>query len=297
MAGLLAANMLRRHKPLIMERQSALPNNHHAVLRFRDEGVSQQLHIPFRAVRVFKSCDESDPVRAMLRYSMKVLGRYEARSLINMEPSTRYIAPPDLVNRMAEGLEIVYCQAIARLGDLEAIQGPKISTIPMYALMDILDYPGPRPQFKSEPGWTVTGVIPNCDVFVTRYVTDLTEPHYRVSITGDKFIIEGTGDPPGGALARAYISCVLAELGVNYSDHLQDCELQRSPYAKIAELSAEDRRAADDFMLWATLEHGIYSLGRFATWRRNLLLDNLVGDILKIERWMTASKFDIRKSI
>lgn len=297
MAGLLAANMLRRHRPFILERQSSLPNNHHAVLRFRDEGVSQQLHIPFRAVRVFKSCDESDPVKAMLRYSHKVLGRYEARSLINLEPSTRYIAPPDLISRMAEALEIHYGQKIGRKADLDPVLGPRISTIPMYALMDILEYPGERPDFQSEPGWTVTGVIPDCDVFVTRYVTDPTTPHYRVSITGDKFIIEGTGDPPSGALAASRLGDTLSELGVRYDTLLRDADLHRSPYAKIAELSAEDRRKADDFMLWATLNHNIYSLGRFATWRRHLLLDHLVNDILKIERWMGASKFDIRKSI
>lgn len=297
MAGLLAANMLRRHNPLILERQSALPNNHHAVLRFRDEGVSQQLHIPFRAVKVFKSCDEPDPVKAMLRYSNKVLGRYEARSLINLEPVTRYIAPVDLVSQMAEGLEIHFSQTIARFDDLGVIQGPKISTIPMYALMDILGYPGERPDFQSEPGWTVTATIPGCDVFVTRYVTKYDRPFYRISITGDKAIIEGTGEPPEAFGASAVATALMDHLAISYSDNLIDCELHQSPYAKIAELSPADRRKADDFMLWATLNHGIYSLGRFATWRRSLLLDHLVGDILKIERWMTSSHFDIRKSI
>ena len=294
MAGLLAGNMLRRHKLRIIEAQRELPNNHHAVLRFRDKGVSDQLHIPFREVRVFKSCDEADPVKAMLRYSKKVVGRYEPRSLINLEPSTRYIAPPDLVQRMADGLPIIFNAPVESFGDLPPDHAI-ISTIPMMMLMDLLKYPGPRPLFKSEPGWSVTANVIGCDAFVTRYVTDPDKPFYRISLTGNKLIVEGTG---AGEREECLAVARMAghHIGID-PQCVEQVSFHPARYAKLAELSGEARQMADDFMLWATLEHNVYSLGRFATWRRGLLLDHLVKDILKIERWMQSSRFNVRKSI
>lgn len=282
LAGLLAANMLRRHQPYVLERQSDLPNNHHAVLRFRSEGVSRQLHIPFREVQVFKSCDDKDPVAAALRYSKKVLGRYEVRSLINLAPATRYIAPPDLVSQMADGVNIQFNVEFAP--DCRWPE-PVISTIPMAMLMDLLEYEGERPEFVSMPGWTVTATIEGCDAFVTRYYTSAMCPAYRVSVTGDQLIIEGTGDPPAQMSIENMIVKLSVDLGIRHLD-IGRGKLHQGRYAKIGHLSPADRRKAKDFMFWATRERGIYSLGRFATWRAGLLLDDLVNDILMIERWI-----------
>jgi hypothetical protein len=292
MAGLLAANMLRRHELSVIERQSSLPNNHHAVLRFRSEAVSQQLHIPFRKVRVFKSCDEADPIKAAIHYAKKVTGRYEVRSLIDLAPCDRFIAPPDLVQQMAHGIRPAF--------DVEwdfnsPWSDPIISTVPMEALMDILEYPGERPKFVSVPGWTVTATIQDCDMFVTRYITRSDRYPYRVSITGDQLIAEGVGDtaPSDPNTEALKAACTL---GINAS-HLGPATSHASRYAKIGHLSSADRRKAQQFMFWATTQHNIYSLGRFATWRAGLLLDDLVPDIIKIERWMTGSKYDIKRSL
>ena len=51
-------------------------------------------------------------------------------------------------------------------------------------------------------------------------------------------------------------------------------------YGKILPFDEEERQA---FILWATETFGIYSLGRFATWRQ-ILLDDLVRDIGVIKR-------------
>lgn len=300
MAGLLAANMLRSHQPLVMEKQRGLPNNHHAVLRFRTDAVSRELGIPFRKVRVFKSIDEADPIKAGVRYSYKVLGKYEMRSALNLEPADRFIAPSDLIARMAMHGIIRY--GIDPFTDGNVNNHPLISTIPMEALMDALDYPGPRPKFESIPGWTCTGTIEGADLFVTRYVTDLAKPWYRASITGDKLIIEGTGeapddpdydpndDPNDDPLFAAL------ELGIRYRDEVTNVQTHASRYAKIAAMSPEDRRKADDFMFWATHEHNIYSLGRFATWRPGLLLDDLVQDVRKIERWIDSPRYEVQRA-
>ena len=302
MAGLLAANMLRRHDPIVTERQPFLPNNHHAVLRFRSLEVSKQLRIPFREVRVFKGIDQRDPIRAAGLYAKKVMDRYEVRSLINLEPSTRYIAPPDLVDRMAEGVRIHFSTEVGPLGeplgfrweDKEA--GPVISTMPMGVLMDLLRYDGPRPEFVHKPGWTIGGTILECDMFATRYYTT---PHflpYRASITGDELIIEGTDAMPSEIELDPMVRRVKGDFGLDEAIVINP-SVHESRYAKIGRLSPEDRAKADEFMFWATSEFNIYSLGRFATWRAGLLLDDLVNDIIKIERWIGGTRYDLKRSI
>ena len=41
-------------------------------------------------------------------------------------------------------------------------------------------------------------------------------------------------------------------------------------------------------MHWATVNWQVYSVGRFAKWEAGLLLDDVVQDVLKIERWIDA---------
>lgn len=59
-------------------------------------------------------------------------------------------------------------------------------------------------------------------------------------------------------------------------------QAKKQTYAKILPIEEGLRK---DFIYWATKEHDVYSLGRFATWRPGLLLDDLVKDIQKIEKW------------
>lgn len=299
LAGLLAANMLRRHAPSILEAQSSLPNNHHAVLRFRTEEVSRQLHIPFKRVRVFKSCDECDPIKAAMLYSKKVTGRYELRSLIDLSPVDRFIAPPDLISQMAEGLYLPPAYDCAwRPGDHEA-DVPVISTMPMAALMDTLGYGGERPAFVSHPGWVIRATIDQCEVYATRYYARHRGLIYRASITGNNVIIEGVGDDPWDVPPNDTLARILMDFGIVDPTIIEGPKVHRMRYSKIGELSAADRAKAKQFMFWATREHNVYSLGRFATWRAGLLLDDLVKDIITIERWISqdAPHYDIRKEM
>lgn len=304
LAGLLAGNILRRHDIQIVERQPDLPNNHHAILRFRSNRVSDACHIPFRRVQVFKACDEPDPIKAAMLYAKKVTGSYEVRSLINLAPCERYIAPPDLVEQMAASLTIAYgVDGIHYLKPDERDRAiPIISTIPMPTLMDALEYEGERPTFNSREGFTISADIADCDVNVTRYYTN-DGPMYRASITGSKLIMEFVG-PPSEDLMKfelpviaRLMQMVLSDFGIDEPQFTTPPMLGRSRYAKLSSLSPEDRRRALDFMFWASTHWDIYSLGRFATWRPGLLLDDVVDDVLKIERWLGGSSYDMKKGI
>ena len=53
LAGLIAGNIFRNYSPRIIERQESLPNNHKAILRFRDHSVSEATGIEFKKVKSF----------------------------------------------------------------------------------------------------------------------------------------------------------------------------------------------------------------------------------------------------
>jgi hypothetical protein len=307
MAGLLAANILRRHEVQVVEKQEALPNNHHAVLRFRTTRVADATHIPFRKVSVFKACDEPDPIRAAMLYSRKVTGKYEVRSLINLEPCERYIAPPDLISQMAASIPAIafgidgaeYLNPKDRLPD----GIPIISTLPMPALMDLLEYEGERPTFASREGFTITADLAGTDVHATRYFTK-PGPLYRASITGSRLILEYVGAPSAGLLSGPdttqlanYLVSIADHFGIEEPMFVTPPILSRARYAKLAKLSPEDQRRAMDFMFWASTHWNVYSLGRFATWRPGLLLDDVVDDVLKIESWISGTTYDMKKGI
>src|ERR1700751_3311499 len=109
MSGLLAANMLRRHDVTVIEKQKELPNNHHAVLRFRTPEVGSILGIPFKKVNMIKTyMPNMNVVADSLSYSRKVTGKFLSnRSIIDGTViAERYIAPPDLIPQMAKDVKI-----------------------------------------------------------------------------------------------------------------------------------------------------------------------------------------------
>jgi hypothetical protein len=61
---------------------------------------------------------------------------------------------------------------------------------------------------------------------------------------------------------------------------------------KILPIDEDIRRR---FIMWASDNFGIYSLGRFATWRPGLQLDDLVNDVRVIQRISSTNSYDYRK--
>lgn len=110
MAWLIAANVLRKHNPIVYEAKSELPHNHKALLRFRTDKVSIATGIPFKKVSIRKAIwhdgklyNESN-LKFDNLYSQKVTGTVAKRSIENFHGEVRYIAPHDFVERLAEGV-------------------------------------------------------------------------------------------------------------------------------------------------------------------------------------------------
>lgn len=289
MAGLMAGRMLSRHAPTILEAQSALPNNHSAVLRFRSSIVGDVLGIPFKKVKMIKTAMPwRNPVADALAYSFKNTGVQRSDRSISsgFVAEDRFIAPPDFISRLAEGLDIAYSRPLDFACD-QSFEGHKaiISTIPMPALMLALDYKieGPVVAFKNVPGVNIKARIAHTDAYVSLLTPDPALPFSRLSLTGDEFVVECLNVDkivnPEEVFAQA---CNLLGFGPMW--RVSEIEVSEARYSKILPIDDDVRRS---FLHWATDNFNIFSLGRFATWRPNLLLDDLVNDIRLIEGWIT----------
>jgi len=304
MAGLLAANMLAERSPLVVEGQRKLPNNHHSLLRFRTPKVSDALNIPFKSVEVLKAVQPwTNPVADALSYSQKATGSISIRSIASVHGNmdVRWIAPPDLIERMARPLNVEYNHLVTRdlLREYHSDNVPIISTMPMPVLAGLLGYDFDIGTFKYRQGYTVTSDLRDSDAYCTVYVPNPKAPFHRVSITGDKLIAECCWpDPqPSGSDGDRYVADFteedLSAIGLHAAAlmgirdmHIIGFSVQWQRYAKILPI---DDAARKRFILWATEEFGIYSLGRFATWRPGLLLDDVVNDVRVIGRLIDGS--------
>lgn len=83
-------------------------------------------------------------------------------------------------------------------------------------------------------------------------------------------------------------------LGISPFD-VVDAAARPATYAKALPIDDDVRR---EFISWATDNFNVFSLGRFATWRPALLLDDLVNDIRLIDRWLDkpARRYAINRS-
>ncbi len=283
MSGLLAANMLRRHRPVVYEAAPSLPNNHAALLRFRSDVVSKATGIPFKKVWVQKCVMENskltrDPsIKAQNLYGAKVSNKIAGRSIMNLEPGERYIAPEDFIAQLAENVTIHYNEGLEKLEKGE----PFISTIPMPKLMEIAGWDKEKLNFPFRQITTITADIinPDCEVYQTIYFPEQSYHAYRVSITGRKLIIEMMEDYK---LNESSIEALAYEyFGYFFPDSCQlgNIQIKTQYYGKL--LSGDDQ-ARKEFILAMTDLYNCYSLGRFATWRQ-ILMDDVVRDVKIVE--------------
>jgi hypothetical protein len=290
LAGLLAARYFNHLTPVIYEKNDTVPNNHSALLRFRSDIVSNMIGIPFKSIEVTKAILTEDGIiqdTASLRdhnaYSFKVLGRIVPRSIVNLSRGSRYIAPENLIPILLDGANVCL-QTDGR--DLFASNGsvyntPIISTIPMPVLMKILNYPHTE-QFDYRPTWNVNCKLYEVEAYQTVYVPYGPYSPYRVSITGNKFTLEYAKAPDASQLEEDIETFIRHMFGGHKIDY-SHITLRQQEFGKIMSISDQVRK---DFMFWASNKHGIYSLGRYATWR-NILLDDLVKDLHMIAKFMS----------
>jgi len=307
MAGLLAGGMIRDQSVCIWESAASLPNNHSAVLRFRSSIVGDALDIPFKKVKMMKTTDPwRNPVADAMAYSLKTNGTASLRSVAtaNGEISERYIAPENLIQELRKRVTgDVFFDIKIGSDALEFMSRPIISTIPMPVLMKLLKYDD-IPNFSYVNGFNINCLVPQSDAYVSVYVPNPYREFNRVSMTGQKLTIEFSFPEltneelkiKAEEISNDASAIELLVMDALYCLGMDDCEwqdakLSMQPYSKILPIDEGERRR---FILWASDNFGIYSLGRFATWRPGLLMDDVVNDVRVIRKIIKNGSYEHR---
>jgi hypothetical protein len=108
---------------------------------------------------------------------------------------------------------------------------------------------------------------------------------YRASITGNTLITEGIGE----TLSAKELNEVCNSLGIFFTrkmmNHIRN---SKQEYGKIIPI---DNKKREHFITDLTIKHNIYSLGRFATWRPKVMLDDVLSDIYQIRKMIQGGKY------
>lgn len=285
LTGLIAAYAF---KDAVIHEYLKEPRVHKAVLRFRTEEVSKLTGIPFKKVTVHKAvsvngCFVTPNLRHMNHYSLKVTGGYSERSIGNLEPAIRYIAPIDFHQQMLEHHKdrILFGSYVP----LTKMTTPVISTLPLSVLVDKfkLDAQLPKEALASTPIYVTTVNYHHCDIYQTIYFPDLDTSVYRASMTGNQLIIESMSE-----LDCFEVSDVQRAFGLPLINPMPENRNIKQVIGKFTPLDEDYRK---QLMYDITTSLGIYSLGRHATWRK-ILLDDVVQDINQIQRMIKTSAYD-----
>jgi hypothetical protein len=281
LAGMLAAEAFPEATILEAAQQDAIIP-HRALLRFRGPEVGAFLRIPFRRVSVLKGVwtqsrgiSNEATITDINHYSLKTQRvLLSNRSIARLEPVDRWVAPPDLYPRLLErngrriawGAQYSFVEK-ARSKELYLV----ISTAPLPKVAAGCGLLQGENQFK-HASITVRRVkIEGASTHQTIYFPDLDLSVYRASITDDTLIAEFIREPQ-----PEDFSAILGAFGLDSITSFPPIESTRHSFGKIAPVADDAWRRSLIHEL--TTRFGVYSLGRYATWR-NILLDDVLRDI------------------
>lgn len=291
LAGLLAAHAWPTAR--VLEAAPGPAPLHRALLRFRSDAVARLTGTEFRRVHVRKGIwSEGRYVPADIRvanlYARKVLGRVAGeRSIWNLAPVDRFIAPETFYEQLVEqcGARIHW----GRSADFSApAPGPIISTAPLPVVASALGMDTGAVRFDRAPITVERALVRGADAFQTVYFPDPDTALYRASLTGGVLILEYAG----ALRVAGEVELAARAMGLDPYE-IQVVESVEQKYGKITNIPDPARK---ELLFRLTHDHGVYSLGRFATWR-NIILDDVVQDIDVIKRLMNATgSYDLRRA-
>lgn len=277
LAGLIAANVFPQAR--VIEAAGRDKLEHKALLRFRSTVVEGATGIEFQKVRVFKGIWSnggfvSPNIKLANLYSHKVIGKLEDRSIWNLDAVDRYIAPEDFISQLMDniGSRLTFGEHFA-VKKYASNCEPIISTMPMPILARMFEE-AELPEFKSAPILVARYRVQHANVFQTIYFPDSTTNVYRASITGSLLIVESVG-----RIESIDVSMLLDAFGLHLLQ-IDTIDETKQQFGKIAPIDDAWRK---NFILRASTQHNIYSVGRFATWK-NILLDDVVQDLSVVKR-------------
>jgi len=110
---------------------------------------------------------------------------------------------------------------------------------------------------------------------------------YRATIDGDILITEGIGQ-----ISDSELYIVEKSFGITQQlNFAYDLKNTLHKTKKISSIPSEERHR---IIYNATTGHGIYSLGRYATWRPSVMLDDVFEDIFVIKKLLAQDQYTKR---
>jgi hypothetical protein len=248
-------------------------------------------------VRGWLGCSQltRGPVPSCLRrrtdnyYCTKTTGRIIGdRSIWDLAPVKRFVAPETFYDQLVDtiGPRIRWSSSVQKdaLGD-----APLISTIPMPSMLGLCAVPTSQKDFLRAPIAVKRYRLKGVRAYQTIYFPDPVLHVYRASITGSLLIVEyGNGDTGDTRKADEEMEEIAHAFGFPTKQPIELIDESIQRYGKIIPLKTVERKR---LLHQLTVEHGVYSLGRFATWR-NVLLDDCVQDIDVIRRLLKSNSYD-----
>lgn len=288
LAGCIAAHVFP--EATIYEAAKEPVQNHHALLRFKTDAISKVVGIPFKKVDIqkmiwFEGKEVPPSARMNSMYSMKVAGKYLHRSISKMSNDVRYIAPNDfhmqLQNRLKKRIEYGHKITTDFFHDMDC-SVPSISTLPIGLMKNIANNTQiVKLSDDNRKIHVINSDIKNCDMYLTCYYPCASSSVYRASITGSKLIIESMSE----INTSMYLE-VLTSLGINFGDIDNEKNFMQ-PNGKLTEATDGSNKK---FIHNLTVNHNVYSLGRFAL-HRNILLDDVLEDCYVIRRMISQDTY------
>ena len=300
LAGLLAAHAWPQAR--LFESSGEPKQEHKALLRFRSDAVARLTGVDFRPVTVRKGIwlggkFVQPSIGTANLYAAKVTGALTGdRSIWNLAAAERFIAPETFYEELLEnvGGRITWSHPF----DFCSEEPPIVSTAPLGLVAEQMGILLPPELVFQRAAIDVSRYrVRGADVFQTIYFPDPETLVYRASITGSMLIVErmwvqsvqekllGHRLAASAEESQEDITMVAAAFGINSLDPI---DRVHQKYGKIVPIEEAARKA---LLHTLTRGHGIFSLGRFATWR-NVLLDDVVQDIAVVRRLMRASPYE-----
>ena len=295
MAGLIAGHAWPNAR--IFERGTEPALSHKALLRFRSDVVATLTGVEFQKVLVRKGIWSRGgfvppSIRLANQYAQKCIGVLAAeRSIWNLDPAQRFIAPTDFHEQLMEGTRgrVTYGVDVFSK-NTPPLARSLVSTAPLPITAEAMGVLPTGPDFLRAPIYVRRFDLgPKCDLYQTVYFPEPELSVYRASITGRMLIVEFCAPDSPEYRAEAYMT-VRQAFGFAESRGWDALDEIKQQYGKIAHIDDAVRKA---LLFKLTHDYSIYSLGRFATWR-NILLDDVVQDIGVVKRLMKVGNYELR---
>jgi len=292
-AGAMAFSYFSTYNPIIFAKDTGI--KHDAVFRVRDPRVGMLLGVPLEKIMVTKEVLWQDrlwdkaSITAMNMYSLKTNGRIASRSISDLGVKERYLISGaysiNAERAVLKGIEAgsALVQNVHSGEEMAIPDDICISTIPLPVMLDACHEEYDRNLFRYEPIFVTRCSIKerDCTVNQTIYVPEMEYHTYRMTLEKETLIFESVGGYPEKeeVMALSKFFCVTPDAAVRSSQE----------FGKLLPHTADEDDLRRMHIFDLTEKYGVYSLGRFATWK-SIRTDDLLDDLDHIMSVMGVSK-------